>query len=115
MAGSGILDPDSVRVQFKGDVGDDLFPNDGAGWGFAMRQGNKSAFVVVGTRDEMEEAIDHREDDMVLLVMDAVKDSDDEMASDMLEEVLAGVPLYINGIPFSEAEIAHTMAQAGIE
>lgn len=80
-----------VRVQFKADV-TDLFDLSSVtqGWGFSISEGDRCAFVPIGTKEDMEKHLRNRDDSLAKLVIDAIRDATTEnvVAQDLLEDAL---------------------------
>jgi len=110
--------PDAVRVQFKADV-TDLFDISlvTPGWGFSISEGDRSAFVPIGTLDEIEKYLHKRDDSLVKLVIDSIRNGDTEnvVAQELLYEVLDGDEgIVINGELVSQVEIEEVKDINGI-
>ena len=85
----GIFSIDPVHVEFKGSIDDGLSSClDSDGWGFAIWQDGRSAYIPVGTRDELERDILKRHDNLPWLVLDALRQSSDEMSEDFINFLL---------------------------
>ena len=104
-----------VSVDFKGDVTDSLMlSNDTLGWGFAIHNEVRSAFIAIGDKREMDRDIIRRDYSLPMLVLDAVRCSFDEIANDFIElAFLEETGILINGRHFSHKELVAARCSIG--
>ena len=109
-----IYSTDLICVEFKGAMDDDLNLNEGSSeWGFAISQEGRSAFVPIGTKVEMEKEILKRKDNLPWLILDALRLSIDEVASELLCLLLDGNEgMIINGQVFDQDEVEQALGMS---
>lgn len=77
-----------VHVQFKGDVTEDLvFDEDRKTWGFSISRDERTAFVEIGSRKVFEQFIDRFDESPLSVVIYAIQQGEDELASVLLDEI----------------------------
>lgn len=77
-----------VHIQFKGDVTETLdFNEEGRTWGFSVSRDERTAFVEIGSRKTFEQLIDRFDESPLSVVIYAIQQGDDEIASNLLDEI----------------------------
>ncbi len=100
---------EKVEIRFKGDVDEDLSMSDGtSGWGFAIKGiDGQTAYVEIGSKKDMSKDLAKRDDDPILLLVDAININGCDIAIEMLQQIMAEeMDIILNGelVTFSEIQ-----------
>jgi len=96
---------ESVNVNFKAGMYDDLSIDESQGWGFSIEREGCACFLEVGSKEEMEKEIMEAGDSVLGMVFNRMKKTENPEAQEMWEVVLDGESLTINGKLVDSEEI----------
>ena len=106
---------DFVQIQFKADLSESFYPTDnGHGWGFSIMRDERSAYVEIGNRKNVEKYFDQCEDNLLALALFFLLKTTDEIASELLDEIRDGEEgVVVNKEYFSNKKVQEAIGLLG--